>query len=90
MRWIMLDCRPKGLERLSIVDQDTNKVVCRLENSVSGRPIEQDDLDHAALIISAPELQERMKALEADLEAAAGELLVPIHEPGSSSYDALK
>ena len=67
MHWIILDCRRKGIERLSIVDRDTERVICRVENTVSGRPIEQDDLDHAELIVSAPDLQVRVAELKETL-----------------------
>ena len=60
MRWTVLDCRTKGVQRLTVVDRETERVVCRIESVVSGRPIEQDDIVHASLIASAPDLQARV------------------------------
>jgi len=67
--WIILDCRIKGLERLSITDE--KGIICRIENTESGRPIDEEDLANAKLIASAPELKLRIHLLEAALKKCA-------------------
>ena len=60
--WRVLDCRSKGLERLTIIEGD--RVICRIENSVSGLPLDDEDVRNAALIAQAPELLARIARLE--------------------------
>ena len=85
MKWTVLDCRPEGIERLSVVDRETETVICRIENSVSGRPIGDDDLANAAMIACVPILHAEIERLEglfmiaatriAELESATREAL---------------
>lgn len=61
-QWVVLDCRPEA-ERLSVVDQITERVICRIENYVSGRPIGVIDEVNSDLIAHAPDYQDALLKL---------------------------
>lgn len=57
--WYVLDGRLNGEEFLSIVTLESDEpVVARIKNSVSNKPINQNDIANAYLISAAPDLFE--------------------------------
>ena len=80
MNWVVVDCRPEGVERLSIVDLDSKQVICRIENSVSGRPILGDDEQNADTITKCGNLRELLRKFLAYLERVEGSDFVDPHD----------
>lgn len=66
--WIVLNCQSQGIERLSIVDRESRQVICRLENTVSGRPLGDDDFENAQLIANAPKMATDFARLEEEAD----------------------
>lgn len=62
-KWIVLDCRPT-LDLISVstvVPFYSGETICRLENTVSGKPLNEHDLRNAVAISKLPDLLKILK-----------------------------
>lgn len=63
-KWIVLDCRPAA-NLISVSTQVPfyrGEIICRIENSVSGKPLNKDDLKNAEAISKLPDLIKIIKS----------------------------
>lgn len=57
-KWIVLDCRPQ-VDLISVSTQVpfySGEIICRIQNVVSGEPLNGSDLDNAKAISKIPDL----------------------------------
>lgn len=81
---VVLDCRTEGVERLSILDPETEQIICRIESLVSGAALTAQDEANAARIARVPHLERVAE------EAAALAGLDPRHPMFNFRLDRLR